>query len=174
MENGTQTRPLRPLWLVVPPAVLCMLDLWMTLYGQPPSYWSGNFRDANEISPSFASYLAIHPLAFVGAGFLWIILFSAIIVLLPEMLALTVSIAIVIGHMGGAATWFAYRFHNYQACNALFLVTAFVVVLSFKRGQNDDGAAAFDWRRTGLPSWMRWVTVAALMTIPSWWFLIRH
>ena len=159
---------------MVPPALLCILDFGLTLYGQSESYWSGNFTDVNELSPSFARYLAIHPLAFVGAGFLWIIIFSFIVALLPEMLALTVSIAIVIGHMGGAATWFAYRFHNYQACNALFLVTAFIVVLSFKRGQNDDGASAFDWRRTGLPSWARWGIVAVLMAIPIWWFLIPH
>ena len=174
MGNATHTRLLRPLWLVVPPALLCILDFGLTLYGQSQSYWSGNFGNVNEISPSFARYLAIHPLAFVGAGFLWIIIFSAIVILLPEILALTVSIAIVIGHMGGAATWFAYRFHNYQACNGLFLVTAFIVVLSFKQGQNDDGTSAFDWRRTGLPSWVRWVIVAALMAIPIWWFLIPH
>ena len=174
MGNATHTRLLRPLWLVVPPALLCILDFGLTLYGQSQSYWLGNFSNVNEISPSFARYLAIHPLAFVGAGFLWIIIFSAIVILLPEILALTVSIAIVIGHMGGSATWFAYRFHNYQACNGLFLVTAFIVVLSFKQGQNDDGTSAFDWRRTGLPSWVRWVIVAALMAIPIWWFLIPH
>ena len=162
------------MWLVVPPALLCMLDFGLTLYGQSESYWSGNFSDANEISPSFAQYLAIHPLAFVGAGLLWIISFSSIVVLLPEILALTVSIAVVIGHMGGAATWFAYRFHNYQACNALFLATAFIVVLSFKRGQNDTGASALNWRHTGVPEWIRWAVVAILIALPVWWFLIPH
>jgi hypothetical protein len=152
--------------------LLCALDFGLTLYGQSPSYWSGNYADVNELSPSFAAYLAIHPLAFVGAGLLWIVIFSAMIALLPEILALTVSIAVVIGHMGGAATWLAYRFHNYQACNALFLVTALVVVLSFKRGQSTDGSSAFNWKRTGLPAWARWVTVAVLMALPIWWFLV--
>ncbi|MCA9032404.1 MAG: hypothetical protein KDA66_16415 [Planctomycetaceae bacterium] len=174
MHSPTPDRTLRPLWLVLPPALLCMLDFGITLYGQSASYWSGNYGAVNELSPSFARYLTIHPLAFVGAGVLWIALFSTLIALLPEILALTVSIAVVIGHMGGTATWLAYRFNNYQACNALFLVTAFVVVLSFKRGQSNDGSSAFDWKRTGLPAWTRWAVVAALIALPIWWFLIPH
>src|SRR4051812_32932514 len=79
VNSAAPTRPLRPLWLVVPPALLCMLDFGLTLYGQSESYWSGNYADVNEISPSFAQYLAIHPFAFVGAGFLWIIIFSIIV-----------------------------------------------------------------------------------------------
>jgi hypothetical protein len=72
------------------------------------------------------------------------------------------------------AYWLAYRFHNYQACNALFLVTALVVVMSFKRGQCHDGSSAFNWRRTGLPEWMRWVALVLLMAWPIWIFLVPH
>jgi hypothetical protein len=161
-------------WLALPSVVLCTLDFGITLWGQSETYWSGDFSAVNEGSPSFARYLAIHPLAFVAAGLLWVVLFAAVIALLPETLALVVSMAIVIGHMWGAATWLMYRFQNYQACNALFLVTAFLVVLSFKRGQNEDGSSVFDWRRTGLPNWSRWVVVAGLAAIPVWWFLVPH
>ena len=165
---------LRFLWLAVPPVVLCALDFGLTLYGQSDAYWAGNYSDVNEISPSFAQNLAIHPLPFVAAAMIWIGLFSAIISLLPEALALTLAVAIVLGHMAGAATWFAYRFNNYQACMVLFLTTAFVVVFSFKRGQCSDGSAAFKWERTGLPDWLRWVTVAVLCGLPVYWFLVPH
>ena len=164
--------PLRSVWLVVPPILLCTLDVGLTLYGQSDAYWSGNYADVNEISPSFGYYLSIHPLVFAAVVFVWIAIFSAIILLLPEMLALTICIAIVIGHMAGAATWFAYRFNNYQACNALFLITSLVVVLAFKRGQTNDGRSAVDWQRTGLPGWSRWLIVLALIGLPVWWFLI--
>ena len=79
-----------------------------------------------------------------------------------------------IGHMAGAATWLAYRFNNYQACNALFLVTAFVVVFSFKHGQSENGGSALDWQRTGLPGWTRWILLALLFALPVWWFLVPH
>ncbi|MGL4514314.1 MAG: hypothetical protein ACRCT8_14595 [Lacipirellulaceae bacterium] len=174
MDCNPRSASNRLCWLVLPPASLCTLDVGITLWGQSERYWSGDFAAVNEMSPSFAQYLAIHPLAFVAAGLVWIVLFTSVIALLPETLALGVSMAIVIGHMGGAATWLAYRFQNYQACNALFLVTAFLAVLSFKRGQNEDGYSAFDWRRTGLPSWSRWVVVTVLAAIPVWWFLVPH
>lgn len=174
MKSKLTTRPVRAIWLAAPPALLCMLDAGLTLYGQSKGYWAGNYAEVNEFSPSFAQYLSIHPLAFVGANLLWILIFSVIVSLLPEVLALTVSIAIMIGHMGGAASWLAYHFHNYQACNGLFLVTAFIVAVSFKRGQSDDGASVIDWKRTGLPAWMRWALVAILSALPVWWFLVPH
>ena len=158
----------------MPPALLCILDFGLTLYGQTDGYWSGNYSEVNEISPSFAQYLAIHPLAFAASGLLWILIFSVIISLLPEFLALSASVAVVMGHMVGSASWFAYRFQNYQACNALFLVTAIVLVLAFKRGQSENGSAAFNWQCTGLPNWIRWTIVVLLMVVPIWWFLVLH
>ncbi len=159
-------------WLVVPPIVLCALDGSLTLYGQSAAYWSGNRAAVNEMSPSFEHYLTVHPLAAVAAFLLWIAIFVLMILLLPELLALIVSTAIVIGHMGGAASWIAYRLHHYQACNALFLFTSVLIVVSFKRGQNGNGRSAFDWSRTGLPEWVRWLFIVILTFLPIWWFLI--
>ncbi len=164
--------PRNALWLLLPPIAMCSLDFGLTLYGQSDAYWRGDFSAVNEGSPSFAHYLSLHPLAFVAAGILWIAIFSTVILLLPERFALTLVVAIVIGHMAGAATWLVYRFNLYQLCNALFLVTSGLIVLAFKRGQNADGRAAFNWELTGLPSWTRWIVVAALFALPTWWFII--
>jgi hypothetical protein len=164
--------PRRCAWLLLPPVALCALDFGLTLYGQPDAYWQGDLNAVSELSPSFAGFLSMHPLAFVGAVLLWIVIFSTLIVLLPERVALTLVIAIVLGHMTGAASWLAYRFALYQACCMLFLATSALIVIAFKRGQNADGRAAFDWRRTGLPEWLRWSVVAVLIALPAWWFLI--
>jgi hypothetical protein len=96
---------------------------------------------------------------------------AQIILLLPELIALAISTTVVLGHMAGAASWLAYRFDNYQACNALFLLTAVLIVVSFKKGQNAAGRAAIDWSRTGLPNFVRWMVIAALTILPLWWFL---
>jgi hypothetical protein len=159
-------------WLVVPPIWLCALDAGLTLYGQSAEYWSGNHAAVNEMSPSFNCYLAVHPLVAGVAFLLWIGIFSAMILLLPELLALMVSTAIMLGHMGGAESWLAYHFHQYQACNLVSLLTAALVVVSFKRGQNSKGRAAFDWSRTELPGWVRWVVIGGLTMLPVWWFLV--
>lgn len=160
------------LWLLLPPLALCALDFGLTLHGQSDEYWAGNYAAVNELSPSFAYYLSLHPLVFAAAGLLWMAIFSTITLLLPERLALTVAIAIVIGHMWGALTWIVYRFGLYQGANALFLLVATLIVFTFKKGQNSDGSSAFNWRATGLPEWARWLVIAALAVIPIWWFLI--
>jgi hypothetical protein len=146
----------------------------LTLYGQSNAYWAGDYSEVNEASPSFAHFLSIHPLIFLLAVVLWIAIFSALILLLPEKLALTVAVAIVIGQMYGASTWLMYRFHSYQSCNLLFLATSGLIVFAFKRGQNSDGSSAFNWERTGLPSWARWLAILVLTVLPIWWFLIPH
>jgi hypothetical protein len=166
--------PRNTLWLLLPPIALCVLDFGLTLYGQSDAYWAGDYSVVNEMSPSFGHFLSLHPMFFLAAAGLWIAIFSAIILLLPEAFALTVLVAIVIGHMAGAATWLAYRFHSYQSCNVLFFVTSGLIVVAFKCGQNADGRSAVNWERTGLPGWARWLVIAALATLPTWWFLIPH
>ena len=159
-------------WLLLPPIALCSLDFGLTLYGQSGAYWAGDYAAVREGSPSFAHYLSIHPLVAIGAALLWIFIFSATVLLLPEKLALIATIAIVIGHLAGAASWLVFRFHGYQLCNGLFLATSALIVIAFKRGQRADGRSAFDWERTGLPGWARWLVIAALVALPIWWFLI--
>lgn len=162
----------RAIWLLAPPTAICLLDYSLTLAGQSSAYWSGDYTAVNEVSPSFAYYLTVHPLAAMAAGVLWIAIFSAIILLLPEMLALIVSIAILFGHTFGALSWLMFRFHSYQACNLLFLVSATLVVYAFKKGQSNEGRSAIQWERTGLPEWSRWLVIATFATVPIWWFLI--
>ncbi len=164
--------PRNALWLLLPPIALCALDFGLTAYGQSDSYWAGNYAIVNEASPAFARFLSLHPIVFFGAVMLWIANFSVLIVLLPESFALTLAIAIVIGHMAGAATWLLYQFQSYQSCNLLFLATSGLVVFAFKRGQNADGKPALNWERTGLPKWLRPVVIAALAALPVSWFLI--
>ncbi len=46
------------------PAIVCLLDCVLTLYGQPPSYWAGQYHQAVEYNPPFLWLLRLHPLAF--------------------------------------------------------------------------------------------------------------
>jgi hypothetical protein len=57
------------MWLVVPPMLLCLLDFGLTLYGQSDAYWSGDYSDVNEMSPSFARYLAFAPWRWSAASY---------------------------------------------------------------------------------------------------------
>ena len=94
----------RLLWLCLLPALLACLDGALTLVGQSAEYWAGNYARVNESSPTFNHMLARHPLAFVAGVAGWILVFTSLILLLPQTLALTISIAVTIGHTWGAAS----------------------------------------------------------------------
>ena len=161
-------------WLLLPPIAICALDIAITLYGQSDRYWAGDYASVNEVSPSFGRYLAIHPTAFIAAGMLWIVIFSLIIALLPRFWATFTSVGVVLGHMTGSTSWLVYRFGSYQSANVLFALTAFLLVLAFRRVDQRTSAAMIDWSRVPLPAWCRWVIIAILFALPAWWFFIPH
>ena len=120
--------------LCLPSAAAASLDAVLTLRGQSAEYWAGNYARVNELSPTFHHLLAYHPLAFVAGILAWLLIFGTIILLLPRMLALAMSLAVTIGHTWGATTWLLHRFHyGYQACEALFVLTALVSAVGIER-----------------------------------------
>jgi hypothetical protein len=160
-------------WLCGPPAFLSFLDALVTLYGQSASYWSGNYQCVNEISPTFNQLLHIHPGAFLLGGAAWIVVLSAMILLLPEVLALSVAMAITLGHITAINSWIGMLPpHGYAISNLLSAVGSLILVVFFKRGQSESGESAIDWKRTGLPGWTRWMTIACLAVVPIYLFLI--
>lgn len=162
------------LWILVPPLLLCLLDMSLTLYGQSDAYWAGNYSDVNELAPSARGYLMIHPLAFVGHCVMWMAIFSSLILLLPQRLAMMVAVCVVVGHMTGSASWLVFRLGSYQACGFLFIATSVLLVLLMDYGRSPDGRTFIDWSRLGGYSWLRWVAVAILIGAPIYWSLIPH
>ena len=114
--------------------LLCMLDQVITLVGQSPDYWAGNRALAEEGNPWFLWLLRQHPLAFEAGIAAWVGVFSLVILTFPRRAAMTVSIAIVLGHTWGAATWLCYRFpYGYWITLALFFVSAVLIVATWEK-----------------------------------------
>lgn len=158
----------RFLGLCLPPILYSLIDNGLTLSGQPAEYWAGDFSRVKEMSPTFHYLLSIHPMAFVAGAFLWICLFATLILLLPETLALIMSIAIVFGHTVGAATWLQWKPNGYQLCNGLFLLSAVVIGVGIRWGwravpQDVCGPARFSVRR--------WLLIAVLFGIGVYLYL---
>jgi hypothetical protein len=110
------------------------LDQSVTLIGQPPGYWHGQYQLALEGSPPFRWLLTQHPLAFEAGIAVWIALFSAVMLLSPRWLAMAISIAIVIGHTWGTATWLFFRFsQGYWLCILLFFASGIVASLCYQQ-----------------------------------------
>jgi hypothetical protein len=119
----------RLIGLCVPPLVFCTFDAAITLFGQSATYWAGEYRYVCEGSPTPSHLLQFHPIAFATGILLWEILFVTIILLLPDVLALIVSIVVTFGHLWGAATWlYSFRLqYAYQCCMGLFLASAIIL-----------------------------------------------
>jgi hypothetical protein len=152
--------------LCLPPLLLCLFDSTLTLVGQSSQYWAGNYWLANERNPTFNSLLNISPWADMAGIAVWMGVFVGILLLLPDTLALIVSIAVTFGHTVGAATWLYSRFfrseYGYQMCNALFLFTAILLGTSIRWGWQ---AAPAQQYHIGLKPILRWALIAVLFAV---------
>ncbi|MCH8969161.1 MAG: hypothetical protein IIA66_08595, partial [Planctomycetes bacterium] len=119
----------KTVWLCVAPFALCMLDQGITLVGQSSAYWAGDYSVAIEGNPWFQWLLQQHPLAFEAGIFAWVAVFCGLILVLPRRVAMTISVAIVLGHAWGASTWIFWKIpHGYWLVLALYLLSAIAIV----------------------------------------------
>lgn len=167
MDQGLRRR----LLLAAPAIVLACMDAAITLAGQSPRYWEGDYGSANEASPTFFWLLTIHPGAFVLGIAAWLTVYASAIVLVTEVLALIFSIAVALGHAFGISTWMLFQFEAYQAVNALMLVTAVGLGLAIHAGRNL-GPAHFAFR--GWSSRRRHALAVALVAVGVYLFLVPH
>jgi hypothetical protein len=150
--------------------LFCAFDGTITLAGQSADYWAGQYAAVNEGSPTFNHLLQVHPAAYAVGIVLWAAVFVGIIWLLPDTLALIVSIAVTFGHTVGAATWLLFRFrYGYQVCNGLFLVSAILLGLGIRLSWGPaPGREAGPGR---LHPALRWGLIAGLFGVGVYLFL---
>lgn len=160
----------RILGLCLVPLLFCALDGTVTLIGQVPEYWVGNYEAVREGSPTFNHLLRVHPAAFVGGLSVWAIIFVSIILLVPDTLALICSLVVTIAHAVGAATWLLFRFEfGYQACNALFFACAVLLGLALRFGWG--AKPAVEYRLERISPFARWLLVAILFSVGVYLFV---
>lgn len=160
----------RFLGLCLPPLAFTVLDGLLTLAGQSAEYWGGAYTRVNEASPTFHHLLAAHPLAFAGGLLSWMAVFVGIILLLPDTLALVVSIAVTLGHTVGATSWVRWQFqYGYQVCNGLFLLAAVALGLGIRWGWR--ARPPLEYHLPVLTPRWRWVLAAALFAVGVYLFL---
>jgi hypothetical protein len=160
----------RLLGLSLPPVVFCAIDAVVTLVGQSAAYWAGQYHFVMEGSPTPYHLLQIHPLAFVLGILAWMAMFSAVILLLPDFLALVVSIVVTFGHTAGAATWVWWRFaYGYQWCLGLFLAASVILGTGVYWGWQARPA-----QQHPLSNWspiLRWTLIVLLFGVAVYLFL---
>ncbi len=129
----------RRILLCIAPWIICLIDHTITLLGQSAAYWSGDYSDAREGNPLFDWLLRQHPLAFEAGVLVWIIVFTCVILLLPRFVSKVVSVALVLGHTWGTASWLCLMCaHGYWYTIGLFLLSGVATVVSLDRFHEND------------------------------------
>jgi hypothetical protein len=96
-------RRLVGMWL---PCLLAYLfDIGLTLHGQPAEYWAGDYTRTTEGAPFVRKLFELHPVAAMAGEAVWAGIILALVLLLPEVLAVIFAIAVVFGHAAGGYTW---------------------------------------------------------------------
>jgi len=160
--------------LVLPCLLTWMLDVGLTLYGQPPEYWDGDYTRTTEGAAFYHRLYALHPAVGVGGNLLWMGVVAGLLVLLPETFAVVVALAAVFGNTFGASTWVtaalltraswgAQTFVNwYQASCGLFLAAALMAGVGI-RWLVHSSACPQSGESGRLAGWPRWVLVSMLL-----------
>ncbi|MDP6546557.1 MAG: hypothetical protein QGH60_21470 [Phycisphaerae bacterium] len=131
--------------LCIPPLILCLIDQTITLIGQTPAYWSGDYSNAREGNPLFNWLLCRHPLAFEAGVLLWIAIFGCAILFLPRFVSKVVSVAVVLGHTWGAASWLCLIYaHGYWYAIGLCLLSGIAVNVSWEMFHKNDSVRYSD------------------------------
>jgi hypothetical protein len=174
----------RLLGLGLPCLLTWMLDVSLTLHGQPPEYWAGDYARTTEGASFYRRMYALHPVAGVGGQLAFIGLVAGLLILLPEVLAVVLALAVIFGNTYGASTWVtAALIHRsswgtptsvswYQASNGMFLTAAVVagvgvhwVVRSSRARGPDEPSRLVGWQRWALVSILLAAT-AAIVFVP--------
>jgi hypothetical protein len=148
------------------------LDGWLTLHGQTKEYWAGNYAHVIEGSPTFHELLSCGPLAYIAGLSGWVLAFVGLILLMPQTFALSVSIALTLGHAIGASSWLLDFQYGYQLYSGMCVLAAIGLAVGIRWG----------WRAEPLkdlpvgprlPVGLRWLIIGALCGVEIY-FLWPH
>jgi len=91
--------------LCVGPVLLRSLDYGLTLYGQPPAYWNGDYFRAIEGSDLLRWCLVRSPLLFVAAGIVINVLSCLLLLCFQRPSAQLLAVFMMCAHIYGVVTW---------------------------------------------------------------------
>jgi hypothetical protein len=111
------------LWLGLPPALLCLADVTLTLYGQPQEYWQGEYAAAQADNSLVCEALRQGPGMFLLTAALWVLTFLGLLLFWRDPLIVVLALALTVTHTMGVAT-------NLLGKQGGALVTLFCLCLS--------------------------------------------
>lgn len=130
-------------WLCLPPSLLYLLDVAITLAGQEPAYWGGDTTVVYEANPLAYWLLMFHPVVFAASAATWWVLFAALICRLRREFAVVLAFVLTVGHATGAASWLLQGGVPGWLCTAaVFLGAERLVAWSWRRAHVEEAVDA--------------------------------
>ncbi len=128
-QNGTWRLWLR---LFAVPFVLSLIDMTVTLYYQPPAYWSGDRSHLVEANPLVWMALRLHPALLIPGCIGWYVLFFFLIFHPPAWIGLRCHVAWVGAHLIAIAGWLLrHHPHGLVLASLVSLITVSVAIWMF-------------------------------------------
>ena len=179
MEMGYWKR--RLLGVGIPCLLALLLDAGLTTLGQSQEYWTGDYSAVNEGNPFFRKLFAIHPGAAIAGYAIWAGVLIGLVLLLPEVLAVVLSVAVVFGHVAGAYTWMQhfewvspFRQGWFQTANGLLPAAAVVLGIGLCWGLTKTETLETTVAGPSMPWAARWGLIALLLGASVYvWCLAR-
>jgi hypothetical protein len=92
-------------WLCLSALAPYVLDVALTLIGQPAAYWAGAHDSAQEANPLAAWLMRAGPAVFGLAAGLWAVVFGVLLLFWRNRLVWPLAFVLALVHGVGAATW---------------------------------------------------------------------
>ena len=123
--------PKDKLWLCLPAIVAGILDLIVTLLGQPDKYWRGSYNMVSEANPIGHWFLRMHPLSFVCYDFAELAIICIMIIVLPAIISKSLSVFYTIGSAKAFYNWMYGLLHLGLVSNLMLIIPTIALVYSF-------------------------------------------
>jgi hypothetical protein len=122
------------LWLCLPVILTSLMDVTVTLSGQPAAYWISSYRVVNEANPLSYWFLTIHPGAFVLFSIYELLIVSLLVIALPEIASKSISVFYTIGSAKAIYYWMVGTLHRgFWFSNLLLIIPAVILVYAFEK-----------------------------------------
>jgi hypothetical protein len=113
---------------LIPALWASILDITLTICGQPSAYWNGNFKVANERNPIGAFVMSNHVSGLFVISGIWIALIVLLGYYLPRKISRIFLLFVLIANSWGASSWIA-KDYWFVGSLALFLINAILYIL---------------------------------------------
>ena len=123
-------------FILIPLILVMVLDLIVTLAGQPVYYWQ-NYLLFNEGSPLGPYLLSSNPLIFILFFLVYVPLVLLLVANLKRPLNIMVGLGFFLGHAWGASSWVptvVYKVTGFYFINDWYLIIGFYIILAIISG----------------------------------------